>query len=88
MKSLQYFINILKQKYEIAANMEGNLYIGVTLDCNHTKVEVNCSMQGYLPRVLQHLLHISPNKPQDSPHPEPQVTRGQKIQLALNGCIR
>ena len=40
-------------------------------------------MSGHLPRLLKCLLKVLPNKPQDSQHPAPQVTHGEKIQLAL-----
>ena len=75
MKSLKYFVNALQQNYEITTNMEG--------DWIFTTKEVKCSMPGYLPMILICLLHISMRKQQDSQHPEPQVTNGKKIQLAL-----
>lgn len=56
--------------------MEGNLCIGVTLKWNHKCSEVNCSMPGYLPRLLKRLLHVPLNSKQDNPFPEPNIMHG------------
>ena len=58
------------------------MHIGVTLDWNCTK-KVNFSMPGYLPRLLNHLMHAPSSKPQDSEHTAPEVTCRNKIQVAL-----
>ena len=39
-------------------------------------------MPGYLPRLLQRLLHIKPKSNQDSPFPAPCITYGKKTQYA------
>ena len=82
-ESLNHLINALKSKYEITTNITGNLYIGVTLKWNYTDSEVNCSMPGYLPRLLQRLLHVKPKSNQDSPFPAPHIKYGEKTQYAF-----
>ena len=83
MKSLNHLINELKQKYEITTNIEETFHTRVTLDWNYAKAEVYCPMPGYLPRQSHRLLHIMSSKLQDIPHPAPEVTHVNKIQLEL-----
>ena len=60
--------------------MTGSLYIGVLLKWNYTKHEVNCSIPGYYPAILQRFNYPIPSKPQYNPHPAPQVSYGSNIQ--------
>ena len=64
--------------------MTSSLYIGVSLRWDYRKREVNCSIPGYYPAILERFNHPLPSKLQYSSYPASQVLYGSTIQYTTN----
>jgi hypothetical protein len=58
----------LKEYYRFAIDWTGLLFCGVNLTWDFKQRHVNCSMPGYINKVLKKYQHPMPIAPQDAPH--------------------
>jgi hypothetical protein len=72
----------LKDKYKIATNWTGTLYVGLTLAWNYKARTVDLSMPGYVAKALERFQHPPPKRPQHSPHDWQAPQYGAKTQLS------
>lgn len=83
-EDVQHLKAALESKHTVTVDYSGSLHAGASLNWNHIKREVTCSMPGYIPKLLNRLKHIAPSTPQCSPNPSPHIAYGAKVQLAKN----
>ncbi len=68
-ENLQHLYDALRtETYEIVENWEGDLYCGITLKWNYTKLYNDLSMAAYVTKQLTRYGHIPPLKPQHCPY--------------------
>jgi hypothetical protein len=63
-----HLIAVLKEKYAITTNWEGNKYIDLDIEWNYIDHHVYISMDEHIPEALSQFQHPTPTKPQHSPH--------------------
>ena len=78
----QHLIYALKEDYTIPQDWAGTQYIGLTIDWDYEKQEVNISMTGYIEDALTRFKHARPRTPKDQPHPHVPPNYGATRQYA------
>ena len=63
-----HLISALKETYEIEVDMEGEKYVGISIDWDYLKGEVHLAMPGYVPEALSCFRHLWSGKPEDQPY--------------------
>ena len=72
---------VLKIYYKnITTDLEGNVYCGITMKWNYTKMHVDISIPVYVKEDLQKIGHKTQIKPQNQPYPVPKRTYGADAQ--------
>ena len=61
-------LDSLKQNYEISTDWYGRKYIGLTIDWNYSKENVDISIPEYMSTALDRLLYPKPKRLQYSPY--------------------
>jgi hypothetical protein len=74
--------NDLLQRYELANDLEGKLYAGMSLTWDYKNRTCNISMPGYLSNVLSKFQHDVPKHPQHTPSRYATSVYWAKIQYA------
>ena len=74
-----HLIAALKDDYDIEVDMEGDKYVGISLDWDYAKGEVHLSMPGYVSEVLSRFKHIWSGKPEDQPYAHVVPNYGAKV---------
>ena len=64
--------------------MEGEKYVGISIDWDYLKGEVHFSMSGYVSEALSRFKHILSGKPEDQPYARVVPNYGAKIQYAAD----
>ena len=82
--SAQHLIHALRQLYKISIDLEGTLYLGLTLKWDYKNRTVDVSMPGYIPEALHRFQHPKPTRRQDAPHQWSKPTYGASVQYATN----
>lgn len=67
-EDLNHLITSISSHYKYYIDTTGTHYMGLTLNWNYDKQFVDISIPGYVPKLLQKLLHEPPNKPEYAPH--------------------
>ena len=78
----KHLMSTLSELYKVSEDWEGTRYCGITLAWDYNARTCDLSMPGYIERVLQRFAHLSPTRPQHSPHPWQQPKYGKKVQFA------
>ena len=73
---------VLSKRYNILSNWEGKRYLGLDLDWDYEKREVNLSMLTYVNNTLKRFNHKKPRKPQNQPYPHTKTVYGAKAQIS------
>ena len=71
----------LEENYTVTAELDGKMYIGITLDWDYTRRKVHLSMPGYVGKALNQFSHKLQKK-QDQPYPSAPIRYGAKKQYA------
>jgi hypothetical protein len=75
-------IHTLRQSYEgVSVDWSASLYCGITMKWNYQRRTCEISMPGYIAATLQKFKHVSPARPQHSPHRSNAPQYGTKVQL-------
>ena len=77
-----HLIFALKETCEIEVDMEGEKYIGISLDWDYKKGEVHPLMPGYVSEALSRFKHIWSAKSKDQPYAYVVPNYGAKVQFA------
>ena len=77
-----HLIAALKDTYEIEVDMKGNKYVGISLDWDYVKGEVQLFMPGYVSEALSRFKHFWWGKPEDQPYAHVVPTYGAKVHYA------
>ena len=78
-----HLISALTQHYELDIDWEGKLYCGITLSWHYDQQYVDISMPAYVDKLLARFKHITPTRPQHSPHIAPLRSFGTDAQLPV-----
>jgi hypothetical protein len=79
---VHHLIKTLKADYKIDKDWEGTRYLGLAIDWDYQKREVNLTMPGYIDKALARFNHEAPKKPQHQPHEHNIPIFGATIQYA------
>ena len=81
-----HLLDTLKKHYKLHIDKRGSHYMGLTLNGNYKKEQVNISMPKYIKKALHKLGHENPDKPEYSPHEHQKVknTKRGEQQLTPN----
>ena len=63
----KHLLRTLNKEYKTSSEWEGKRYIGLTLEWDYKRRQVDLSMPTYIPRALTKYQHPPPSKPQYSP---------------------
>ena len=74
----EHLMSFLKSKYKISADWKGERYLGLDLDWDYKKQEVQLSMLSYVTDALRRFNHAKPCKPQYQPYPHITPNYGAK----------
>ena len=77
----QHLYAALKETYEVTADWQGELFVGIRLNWDYDKRTVTLSMPGYIEKALKRFQHDAPAKPEHSPHAAQDKQIGVKVQL-------
>ena len=79
----EHLISSIKANYGLTVDWTGNLYCGISLDCDYVNRWVDISMPGYIKKMMQEYGHVIPTRLQMCPYsPEPKKI-GSEAQAPL-----
>ena len=78
---VQILDNILKKYYNTTKDWEGKKYDGIDLKCDHEKRTCRATMDGYILELRNKYGHLTPKKPQYSPHKHRPIDYGATHQI-------
>jgi hypothetical protein len=81
-QDVEDLIAIINKEHKCSQDWTGSRYIGLTLNCNYEKHYVDLSMPGYIPRTLQRIVHLMPERPEHALHDYAAPTYGSRQQFA------
>ena len=73
---------ILQEHYTISHDWSVSIYLGMDIDWDYARREVQLSMLSYVQDALKSFHHKYPGMPQDQPHPHVKPTYGAKVHYA------
>ena len=66
-KHVDHLLGVLKQHYQLTEDWKGELYCGIKLKWDYVNKHVKISMPGYIQKLLDRHIHLTPTKPQHAP---------------------
>ena len=81
MEDAYHLTNSIIKYIKCSINLEGQSYLGLSLDLNYSKKYVDVSIPGYTPTELHKLQHKPLAPYQDDPHPWNKPVYGKHIHL-------
>ena len=76
-----HLATILEKYHNITENWEGKKYAGIDLKWEYEKITCRATMDGYILELRNKYQHMTPKKPQYSPHKHRPVDYGATQQL-------
>ena len=79
---VDHLMTVLSNHYTNSSAWTGLCYLGLDLDWDCEKHDLNLSMLSYIQDTLTRFHHSRPHKPQHQPYPHVKITSGDKAQYA------
>jgi hypothetical protein len=76
----EHLASNLNKHYKCSHDWEGQRYLGMNLNWDYSRWEVQVSMLDYIPEALAHFKHQAPHTPQHQPYPHVKPIYGTKVQ--------
>ena len=80
-KHADHLATILKKYHNITEDWEGNKYADIDLKWDYDKQTCRATMDGYFLEIRNKYGHLTPKKPQYSPHKHWPIDYGAKQQI-------
>ncbi len=77
-KHAEHLASILSEHYKCSHNLEGQRYLGMTINWDYIGRAVHASMLDYIPKALTCFQHPTPCIPQHQPYPHVKPTYSTK----------
>ncbi len=82
-EDINYLIKVIKEKYELTKDWDGDLYCGICLKWDYHHRTPDISMPGYIRKQLQKYRHNCPKRPQHCPYSSLPKQYGSEAQRPL-----
>ena len=75
-----HLVNTLERYHKISIDWDGNVFYGITLDCNHDRKYADVSMLDYISISIHKFQHPKPKQNHHAPHDWTVPAYGFKVQ--------